>query len=282
MLGPAVLLAAGCGAGVPLLHGVHPLDPGEVSVGAGISGHMVRGPLATSMRAEDKDDGEAAPAHAAVAAVLCAAQEPTLAPWVGSRIGIGSSSDAGLTYTGREVRLDARRAWTFGAWAVSAGAGLGAVLWRQRQAGDDGEAARSIHTSTQTGFGLDIPVLVGWRSSPDVVQAWTGLRGGHERLGEDLHYSPDGRDSASSSLDATARRWYIGPVVGLAVGVEPVWIAFELAAAYQSIRGDLRQTRPAPTDDSSGTPSPLLDSNRLRFASTGCALVPSAAFVGRF
>jgi hypothetical protein len=282
-LGPATLLVAGCGAGVPLLHGAHPLDPGEVSVGAGISGQRVRGPVATRIRAGQDDDGEPETADATVGAVLLSTQAPSLAPWVSSRMGIGQRSDAGLTFTGREVRLDARRAWPLGAWAVSAGAGLGAVLSRQSHVAEDSEADRRVRANTQVGFGLDVPVLVGWQSSPDVVQAWTGVRGGYERLSGNLVYAPDDRGSASSSIDATARRWYVGPVLGLAVGVEPVWVAFELAAAYQSIRGDLRESPSGSANSPDQTPSPAASgSRRLGFTSTGYALVPSAAFVGRF
>ena len=280
-LGPTTLLVAGCGAGVPLLHGAHPLDPGEVSLGAGISGQMVKGPAATSLRANAHDDDATEPDDAALGAALGSTEAPRLAPWVGSRMGIGQRSDAGLTYTGREVRLDARRAWTHQAWAVSAGAGLGAVFSRQSHTGEDSEAVRSIPTHTQTGFGFDIPVLVGWQSSPDVVQLWTGVRFGYERLHGTLGHAPDDRDSASASLDVTVGRWYVGPLVGLAVGVEPVWVAFELAAAYHSIRGHLRQsTSPASARDE--TRRPLSQSGRRGFTSTAYTLVPSAAFVGRF
>jgi hypothetical protein len=281
-LGPTTLLVAGCGAGVPLLHGAHPLAPGEVSLGAGISGQMVRGPVATRLRAPERDDAAAEPGDAALDAVLRSTEAPSLAPWVAARLGIGYQGDAGLTYSGREIRLDARRAWTHRAWALSAGAGLGALFSRQGRTGEDSSAAQSIRANTQTGFGFDIPVLVGWQSSPDVVQAWAGMRCGYEKLRGSLDYSPDDRELASSSVDVTVGRWYVGPLVGLAVGVEPVWVAFELAAAYQSIRGDLRQNSFAPADDRDDIERPLFHSDRLGFKSTAYALVPSAAFVGRF
>jgi hypothetical protein len=243
---------------------------------------MVRGPTATRLRAEGRADAETVSADTAVQAVLQASEAPGLAPWIGSRVGVGYGSDAGLSYTGRAVRLDARKAWIYGAWALSVGAGLGAVLSRQTHADLGGETAGNIRTHAYTGFGWDVPVLVGWRSSPDVVQAWLGLRGGHERLGGALDYAPDDRDATAWSLDATARRWYVGPLVGISAGVEPVWVAFELAAAYEAVSGDLREATSAQATELTRTPSPLPRSGHLEFRSAGYALTPSAAFTARF
>jgi hypothetical protein len=281
-LGPAALLVTGCGAGVPLLHAPHPLDPGELSLGAGFSGQMVRGPMETRLSIQEQDESSVESTDRALGAVLRATQAASLAPWMGARVGIGNQSDVGLTYTGREVRTDAQYAWTFGAWAVSAGAGFGVIFSRQPRVDEEGAADGRARADTQTGFGLDVPLLVGWRSTPDVVQAWTGLRGGYERLGGNLHLESEASESTSSSLDATVRRWYIGPVLGASVGVEPVWVTFELAAAYQLLRGDLREIGSAASPDSSQTPSQLPDPGRIGFAGTGYALVPSAALLARF
>ena len=80
------------------------------------------------------------------------------------------------------------------------------------------------------GFGFDVPVIVGWRSTASVVQVWAGGRGGVERSAAGIALT-DGTDAAT----LTATRWYGGGLVGFAVGLQPLWVAFELDAAYQAV-----------------------------------------------
>lgn len=278
-MGSAALFATGCGAGVPLLHGARPLDDGEVSFGAGNSGHVIGGPLRARVQHAERASDSSRQQNAAIGAALRSASAPGLAPWVSVRIGFGHDSDAGLSYTGRELRLDARRAWAHGAWSVSAGPGAAAVLSRQHRT--DGTRDHDVLANAQKGVGLDVPVLVGWQSSPDAVSLWAGLRGGYERLAGNVQWLPE--DGASArSLGATASRWYAGPVLGFTVGVEPLWVAFEIAGVYQAVRGMLQLSQPEAPVDPNAPAEAMLDSGDVRFTCTGYALTPAAALIARF
>ena len=53
---------------------------------------------------------------------------PGISPWVSARVGLPHANEAGLTYTGRSLRLDGRHAFSLGgAWALSLGLGASAV-----------------------------------------------------------------------------------------------------------------------------------------------------------
>src|SRR6185369_12120360 len=97
----ALTSLVGCAGGGPLLHPAHVLKPGEVQVGAGLSGQIALRVL-PSVTA-----GEAELQRLTVA--------PGVAPWAGARVGIAGSNEAGLAYTGRSIRLDGRYAFSLGA-----------------------------------------------------------------------------------------------------------------------------------------------------------------------
>src|SRR5262249_14255801 len=136
---------AGCGGGVPLLHPAHVLPPGEVRVGAGLSGQVALMPLPTTT-------GTAA--NNAKLQQLTAA--PGVAPWVGGRIGIQGDNEGGLTYSGRSLRLDGRHAFSLGAPTLSVGLGLSAISAQRPGEGKDG--------SSVFGGGFDVPILFGAKS----------------------------------------------------------------------------------------------------------------------
>lgn len=209
----AALLAAGCGGGAPLLHGAHVLATGATAQGAGFSGTFTTGDARLAARST----------RVAEQAAAIDALAPSVAPWVNARVGIGGDNEAGLTYTGRAVRLDVRHAFEDDDVALSVGAGASAVLrGRDEQRDQAGNT-----TPAPWGFGFDIPVLVGWRSSAGVVTLWAGARGGFEKLGAD----------ASSAIDLALQRWYAGPVVGLGLGFRHVHGALELDTYFQSVSG---------------------------------------------
>jgi hypothetical protein len=143
---------------------------------------------------------------------------------VNARVGLGAQNEAGLTYSGRAVRLDARHAFENGAVALSIGAGASAVL-----RGGDAQLETTASTSTfgPWGYGFDVPLVVGWRSTASVVTFWAGARAGFEKLMAD----------ASSSIALDLRRWYGGGVVGLGLGFRHVEGVLELDAYYQGVTG---------------------------------------------
>jgi hypothetical protein len=209
-----MLFVAACGGGSPLFHGAHVLGRGATAQGAGFSGTFATG------------DARAA-AHSSRAAERSAALDalaPRVAPWVNARVGFGGQSEAGLTYSGRAVRLDARRAFEDGAVALSVGAGASAVL-----RGTDGQRETTGTSSTwgPWGYGFDLPVVAGWRSAAGVVSVWGGVRGGFEKLTADN----------SSAIELDLRRWYGGAIAGFGLGFRHVQAALELDAYYQGVSG---------------------------------------------
>jgi hypothetical protein len=147
-----------------------------------------------------------------------------VAPWVNARVGLGSQTEAGLTYSGSAIRLDARRAFEDDALAVSVGAAASAVVRgtdAQRETTGGGSAWGLW------GYGFDVPVVLGWRSTAGVVSLWVGARGGFEKL----------MAGASSSIALDLRRWYGGGVVGLGLGFRHLQGALELDAYYQGVSG---------------------------------------------
>jgi hypothetical protein len=218
---------------MPLLHGAQALDPGKVNAGAGLSGTFANAGLGAAVHEArvptlDTIDGRAV---AARGDAVMAAVAPSVAPWVAARVGIPSNNEAGLTYTGRAVRLDARHSFEDGSLALSIGLGASVML-----AGHEQDGATSS-TSFQLGLGsvgADIPVLFGWQSDTGIVTVWVGPRGGFEHLTGDATIDAVG---PSGSLDL--RHWYAGGVVGLALGFRHLHGAFELDTYYQSVDGSL-------------------------------------------
>jgi hypothetical protein len=275
-------LVCGCGGGQPLLHAAHPLPPGLVTVGAGVSGQFVTGPAADAIsdaRAAAQNPGGnqlAAQRSIQDGALAHAALAPGVAPWVSVRTGIGFDSDAGVTYSGRSVRGDARHGFVFGEYALSAGAGASAVLLRPGSdaPSDDmsGTAVtessggiRGVDTGDMTGWGLDLPILFGWRSDADLVRLWVGARAGYERVFGEVLIGASVSGMTDQTGSATASRWYAGGLVGLAVGIGPIWAAAELDAAYQRMEGSFE-----------------LEGDRNDVELSGVSLSPGAALLTKF
>jgi hypothetical protein len=262
--------AAGCGGGAPLLHPAHVLPSGHVSAGAGVSGQF-------AFRNEPGAQGGPPEQHAFEDAIARASLSPGIAPWVGARAGLGGHFEAGLAYTGRSVRADARRAFGGETVAVSVGAAASAVFSDPQDRIDDGTAPMPMRGRLPpgggdlraTGYGFDVPVLVGWRSTASVVQGWIGARGGVEQINGDLPLPPVGGERAPfASFSAT--RWYGGGLVGAAVGLWPVTVAVELDIAYQGVSG--RASFPA----EAGSP-PQRDGSV-----SGLTVAPAGAIIGKF
>ena len=242
----AVLLS-GCGGGGPLLHPAHTLPKGNVTFAAGTSGTFTLGGL---RQAEDDLDGAAAIPGGAVDArerqgftngsLVRAVIAPGVAPFLAARVGLGGHNEAGLSYTGHGARLDGRHAFEWPTLALSVGGaalGVFADSGRESQPAPPGSGGglRTLSLRSTSGYGFELPVLFGYRSSADVVKLWTGLRAGVARYGYNASVieAPDSRAAASGK----ATRWWGGGLVGFSVGLAPVEVRVEVDAAYESVNG---------------------------------------------
>ena len=230
------LLVMGCGGGSPLLHGAHALNPGLASFGAGFSGTFTAGPARDAVEAAAVPGSSSADRTAILAkdAAVKAAMAPAVAPWVGARIGLKGDNEAGLAFTGRAMRLDARHVFESGALALSLGAG-GNVVWRNSDPVSEGSGTMF---QVRSGYGFDVPLLVGWRSTAGVVSLWAGPRGGIETIGAEVT-QPGGTGFPVLVTDVDLLRHYVGGVVGMAMGFRHVHVALELNVLYQAVSGKM-------------------------------------------
>jgi hypothetical protein len=271
----------GCGGGAALLHPAQTLPVDTVSVGAGVTGQFGSSGLNTTI-----DDGRAAasqplnqPATATAYAEGVMAQAliaPGASPWVSARAGLAGRNEAGLTYTGRSLRLDARHAWELSDdWAVSLGLGASGILLRPERSspaavspGDPPSGSQAEFEPSARGFGADVPLLFGYRLLEGFGDVWFGPRLGFEHLSGSLEL--DQQAPASAHLDLSGNHFWAGLVAGCSLGIPPLWLRFELATAYHHLSGDLTPGGPG------GGP----DFDALE--ASGWTFSPSGAIVGKF
>lgn len=220
--------AAGCAGSAPLLHPAHVLRPGVVSAGAGVSGQVALAPRAQAA----PQPGSAAGSVEASAPVELERMTvaPGVAPWIGGRVGIAGDNEAGLTYTGRALRIDARHAFSLGKPTLSVGLGSSAVFGRRPGSGDDG--------SSVYGGGLDLPVLLGFHTTADLYALWFGPRLGIELLRGRLQEQAAPEPGAAVELaEVSARHFQLGFVLGARAGFRHLHVAVEVGAAYHRADG---------------------------------------------
>jgi hypothetical protein len=198
-----------------------------MSVGAGMSGEVALKPIApATTNVEDQ------------ASLQNFGVSPGVAPWVSGRLGLAGSNEAGLTYSGRSIRADARHAFSLGKPTLSIGLGVSALLAHAPGSGSD--------PSGIYGAGFDIPVLLGIHSANDIYALWFGPRGGFEYLAGGLQLADVG-----SPLDVHARHFYGSLVGGFRVGFRHVHVAVELDATYHVATGDFAVTGSTATSSAS-------------------------------
>jgi hypothetical protein len=278
----AALGGAGCGAGPATVHPAHALPEGAVVIGAGVSGNFATGDLqrkvdrARSLTPQTvTPDAEQAFVDGAIAHALVG---PGVGPWAGGRVGLGYDTEGELTYAGRSVRAGARHAFETDRWALSAGAGASAVLLRPGSHPPDPSPMATtarfedrFDETTVTGWGLDAPVVGGYRTEGEILQAWAGVRGGFESVAGHLALVPGAPGSPPTSERATVSgmRWYAGGLVGVAAGFDPIWVGVQLDAAYQSVTGRVE------TDDA-------IDPLDLHVRTDGVTVTPTGVLWGKF
>jgi hypothetical protein len=223
-------LLGSCGGGIPLLHPAFALAPGQTAFSAGMSDHFV---LGDEQRALDDarrrlPEGPASDPRFDQGVLAAVTEGPALSPFVSARAGIPGSNEAGLSYTVQALRGEARHAFEVGQSAVSLGLGVTARVFGQSTLELPGTDLRRA-----SGWGVDLPLLYGYRTDPDLISVWGGLRGSFDRW------------SGSMALDAGERfkldasRLALGPVLGLAVGVPPFSVAVELEVDCARVAGSL-------------------------------------------
>jgi hypothetical protein len=261
LLAPCALLSlSACGGGLPLLHPAHVLPAGQTAFGAGISDRFVLGPERSALdyARERSADAPSTPGDARYTrgVLVALAEGPAVAPWASARVGIVGTNEAGLSFTGQAVRADARHAFQWGDTAFSAGLGV-----TGRGFGQNALSLPGADLNRATGFGVDLPVLLGYRSDADLISVWGGLRGTYDHWSGKVELDP-GQDSTLS-----AERLSAGPVVGLAVGVAPIYVAAELELDYSHVTGTVDRTAPNEHDDAT---------------INGWSLRPAGALIGKF
>jgi hypothetical protein len=275
------LALSGCGGATPLLHPAHTLAPGKVMFSGGVSGTFVAGDAkqsldearaVTSSGGIESDDDRAAVTEGTLVSVLAA---PGLAPWVGGRVGVAERTEAGIGYTGRWARLDVRHAIENRKFALSVGvAGLVMLSHPSADAAEPSgtsSAVSGVDSNGAYGFGVSVPVIVGYRSDAELVQAWGGLVAGFEQamgpvvLAKPWEITPgdDVPDVKETKLDA--HRFSGAALVGLAVGIQPIWVALEISGRYFSIDGSMKG-----------------GSIHMAGELTGVSIEPAGAILGRF
>ena len=263
-LAASALAVSACGGGAPLLHSAHTLPASRITFAAGTSGHFAVGGLET---AEDGLDDAAKLAGGARTdeerarfvrgALARFAVAPGVAPYLSGRAGLGNHNEAGVTYTARSLRIDGRHAFEWPTLALSVGIVAIGALPRLRDRPEDDlndvdvdSGLRTVSLVSVRGYGLELPVLFGWRSDADVVKLWTGLRGGFEQDSFDLSLVESPQSTFFTTGDAT--RFWAGGLVGFSIGLPPIEVRVELDAAYESIHGDLETAGGELTADVAG------------------------------
>lgn len=212
-------LSGGCGGGVPILHPAHVQSPWRTSVSGGLSAQFVVGDPAL-------ESGSNAEASARFRKLSLA---PEAAPYVAGRIGLPFDAEGGLTFTGRSLRVDLRKAFQNKKLALSLGAG-GSFVFAKRPNQDD-------EPGSVTGGGLDVPILVGYRSTGDLYSLWTGPRGGFEMVTGAFDPSKGAADVPL--LDASGTHGFVGWVAGIRAGFRYIHAALALEASYHFVKGEL-------------------------------------------
>ncbi len=234
--------AAGCAGAGPLLHPAHTLPKGEISATLGIATSFAVGETNDAIvrareQAAANPESPGAPGtnpEYAKGAISLATIAPGMAPVIGARAGLGNQFEAGLMYTGRGARLDGRRSFDVSDdVTLSLGVGASSTFYgRQPNTELPNVDLEAIH-----GFGVDVPVLIGWKSKNDLVMAWCGGRAGLEYDSLEVLSSEPKNVAVVSPIQLTATRVFGGGVVGFATGFRRLHVALELSVYYQSVSG---------------------------------------------
>jgi hypothetical protein len=256
----AAVASVGCAGGMPLLHPAKTLPTGEVRMASGFSANFATGGLANGLsnaRAEAAASQGNVPgppgtdATYARGALVAAAVAPGIAPFLAARVGTGDRYEGGIAYTGRGARIDMRRSYDWDAVSLSIGLGGSGLFYGH----EDGGELPNVDLGQLRGYGLDVPILIGWESQGGLYQAWAGVRGGADHVSiEEVRSEPKSPGLGVPPISLSATRWYGGGLVGFAIGFRHVHVALELDVAYQNVNGAYNTTQTS-VDGLSVTPA---------------------------
>jgi len=228
----------GCGSGVPLLHSAHTLPAGRTAFAVGVSDRFVLGNQQRALddarrysRGVPPEGPQGAPSEGlqyARGVLVAVAEGPAVAPFVAARAGIAGKNEAGLSYSGQSLRGDFRHAFDWGHSALSVGLGV-----TGRGFGQSALDLPGTDLTRARGLGVDLPILLGYRSDADLLSVWAGLRGSLDRWTGTL--ALDSR----AAFDLSATRVALGPVIGMSIGLPPFWVSAELELDYAHVTGSL-------------------------------------------
>lgn len=215
---------SGCGGASPLLHGAHVLRPGDTSFGAGAAAQIgvLDAPADAGRESRVLEDlGFGA----------------GVAPVVMGRVGIDGQNEAGLTYAGRSIRLDARHAFDLGRdWAMSLGLGGSALVPRRDVEG----GPEGADEATAYGPGVDVPLLFGTHAGAGIYTLWAGPRVGFQHLTGSVDAGVvDATRPPGTSLPLEGTHVWAGGVLGVRVGFRHLHVALELDAAWHHGQGSV-------------------------------------------
>ena len=240
--------ASGCAGGSPLLHPARTLPAGEVRAAGGFSANFAAAGLSDGLR-NARNEAVANPnvpgppgtdETYARGALVAAAVAPGIAPFFGARVGVGDHFEGGIHYTGRGARIDMRHAWDSGQTSLSAGLGVTTLFYGHQVGGD----LPNVDLGQLRGYGLDLPLLVGWDSAAGIYQAWAGVRGGWDHTSiEIVRSEPKPVTGQNAPISLAATRFYGGGLVGFAIGFRHVHVALELDVAYMHVDGAYNATQ---------------------------------------
>lgn len=160
--------------------------------------------------------------------LVALAEGPAVAPFVSARVGIPGSNEAGLSYSGQAFRGDARHAFEWDQSAVSAGLGI-----TGRGFGQSALDLPGTELGKANGYGIDVPLLYGFRTDADLISVWAGARASYD------HWSGTVALDRNEPFKLGASRLSAGPIVGMALGLPPFWIAAEVELDYAHVTGSL-------------------------------------------
>ena len=220
----------GCGGGVPLLHPAHALPPGRTAFAVGVSNRFVLGDAKRALDAVPPRPSGAPPedARAGRGVLVAVAEGPAVAPYFAARVGVPGTNEAGLSYSGQALRGDLRHAFDWGSSALSAGLGLTGRGFGQSAYDPPGTDLGGAH-----GVGVDLPILLGYRTDAELISVWGGVRGSFD------HWSGKVSLDLQAPFELDASRIAFGPIFGMSLGLPPFWVSAELELDYAHVTGSL-------------------------------------------
>ncbi|MEI9940694.1 MAG: hypothetical protein WDO69_26060 [Pseudomonadota bacterium] len=228
--GAALASLSGCGGGVPLLHPAHALPAGHTAFAFGVSDRFVLGDAqhALDNARQPPPGAPSGDAQSARGALVALVEGPAVAPYAAARIGIPGANEAGLSYSGQALRGDLRHAFEWDKSALSAGLGVTGRGFGQSAYDLPGSDLSGAH-----GVGVDLPILLGYRTDADLISVWGGLRGSFDHWSGKVSLDP------SPAFELDANRVALGPIFGMSLGLPPFWVSAELELDYAHVTGSL-------------------------------------------